>query len=885
MGPPAAVPVDAADAFPETRRYRFKNRLLGPPLTTERLSVERLGRPTALAVLSSDVISSSAYATEEALIPLVQVVGVAAFSLIIPVTVAVIVVLAFVTLSYLEVVKVYTKAGGAYVVSRENFGPRIAQIAAMSLLVDYTLTVAVSVAAGVAALTSVFPALAPDTTWISVVLVLLICYANLRGVREAGRVFAVPTYFFVANMAILIFVGGFRAIAGQLHAHSVHVSGAFHLGHPGSGLLYGAGLFVILRSFASGGSALTGTEAISNGVSVFRRPESRNARITMMWMATILGSLVLGMSALAAITHPVPRVSGTPTVIAQIAKYVYGHAALGNVGFVLLQAATMLILVLAANTSFTGFPYLASFAAADSYLPRQLNRRGHRLVFSTGILALTVVSILLLIVTNAQVDALIPLYAVGVFTGFTMAGFGMLRFHLRTRQPHWRRRAIINGAAGVLSGIVDLIIIVTKFSEGAWAVVIIIPAGFAVLVRLHRQYTLEEKELEVNAAEATEAPPLRRHVVVVLVDALDVATARAIQYSRTLSPDELRAVHFDIDSRATRALEGEWRRLGFSRLPLDIVEVPDRRLARAAVELVAEAVADGDTQCTLLLPRRGFVWGWQRLLHDRTADKIASAVSQVPHVAATIVPYNLSRKLGAEVAAVAPARSGGRAAKGRRAGGPADDASGARPDEPVSGGTLRPAPPRGSWGVAVAGAPTGTPEGPGDAHGDAGLVPDASGAGGPAGGELGGGGPAPRPAVAHAPKGGPGPRADRKPARQQEPTAADRALERRSAGTAPIGEVEWRQRVKVAGRIRSVRVQPRGGTSNLECTLVDRTGQILLVFQGRPRIPGIEPGARLVAEGMAGSWGRRLAILNPDYELVAERDGGDLLGADGPESR
>src|SRR5579863_9335692 len=504
MTRPSAMPVDSAAAYPEPLRYRLKNKLLGPPLTTDRLAVERLGRPTALAVLSSDVISSSAYATEEALIPLVQVVGIAAFSLLVPVTIAVIVVLAFVTLSYLEVVKVYTKAGGAYVVARENFGPKIAQIAAISLLIDYTLTVAVSVAAGVAALTSVCPALTPETTWIAVVLVILICYANLRGVQEAGKLFALPTYFFIANMALLIVIGSYRAFAGQLVAHSIHVAGAFHAGLPGSGLFYGAGLFVVLRSFASGGSALTGTEAISNGVSVFRQPESRNARITMVWMATILGSLVLGMSSLAAITHPVPRTSGTPTVIAQIAKYVYGTGALGQTGFVLLQASTMLILVLAANTSFTGFPYLASFAAADSYLPRQLNRRGHRLVFSTGIIALTVVSIALLLITRAAVDSLIPLYAIGVFTGFTMAGFGMLRYHLRTKEPHWRRGAVINGAAGVLSGIVDIIIIVTKFAEGAWAIVVIIPLGFAILLRLHRQYMREEKELEVNLARPAE---------------------------------------------------------------------------------------------------------------------------------------------------------------------------------------------------------------------------------------------------------------------------------------------------------------------------------------------------------------------------------------------
>ena len=436
-------------------------------------------------------------------------------------------------------------------------------------------------------------------------------------------------------------MGAVKAVAGQLHAHPIHLAGAVSIGHPGSGLLYGAGLFVLLRSFASGGSALTGTEAISNGVSVFREPEARNARITMVVMAMILGSLVLGVSALAAIVHPVPFVAGTPTVVSQIAKYVYGTAGLGNVLYVVLQASTVLILVLAANTSFTGFPFLASFAAEDSYLPRQLTKRGHRLVFSTGILLLTVVSVVLLLITRARVDSLIPLYAIGVFTGFTMAGAGMFKYHLTQKEPQWRRRAAINGAAAVLSFIVDVIIVVTKFTEGAWAIVVILPLGVILLLRLHHQYSMEQEQLEVGAARASEAPILRRHVVVVLVDRLDLAVARAIQYARTLTPDDLRAVHFEIDSKVSRQLQEDWSRLGLSRLPLDVVECPDRRLARAAIELVADTVADGDTECTVLLPRRGYRSAWERFLHDRTADKIAAVVSQVPHVSATIVPYNL----------------------------------------------------------------------------------------------------------------------------------------------------------------------------------------------------------------------------------------------------
>ncbi len=786
---PEIVPAQVAERLPETLRYRLKNRILGPPIATERQSTERLGRPTALAILSSDVISSSAYATEQILFVLVRAVGIAAFSLVMPITFAVIAVLIFVTLSYLEVVKVYTKAGGAYVVSRENFGPKVAQVAVMSLLIDYTLTVAVSVAAGVAALTSVFPALTRDngTVWISAGLVVLIAYINLRGVREAGRVFALPTYFFVANMVILIGFGTIRAISGTLRAHSlVGHPGAVDIGRPGNGLLLGASVFVVMRAFASGGSALTGTEAISNGVSVFRKPEARNARITMVWMSVILGSLVLGVGALAAIVHPVPYLNGTPTVVSQIAKYVYGTSAFGKTLYVLLQGATMLILVLAANTSFTGFPYLASFAAEDSYLPRQLMKRGHRLVFSTGIIVLTAASVALLVVTRAQVDKLIPLYAIGVFTGFTMAGLGMAKYHIKHKENGWKRRFAINGTAGVLSGIVDVIIAVSKFGEGAWIVVILLPAGVAALLLLHRQYSTEQTELEEGALVACEAPVLRRHAVIVLIDRLDLATARAIQYARTLTPDTLRIVHFAVDPKEPAGLEQEWRRLGLSRLPLDIIECPDRRLARASLELAAEAAADGQTEVTILLPRRGFTSGWRRLLHDRSADRIAAAVGILGHVNATIVPYQLSESLG-------PFTWAGRM--------------------------------RGLSRIMRAGEESRHKED------------------------------------------------SRRSARARARLGSDAGGMPRVEGTTPIGDVQWRQRVRVAGRIHSVRVPTRTDTANLECTLVDGTGSILLVFQGRRQVPGLRQGARLVAEGMVGAWMGGSAMLNPDYELLAGVEG------------
>ena len=593
--------------LPESLSYRLKKALLGPPLVTERLSVERLSKPMALGVLSPDCISSTAYGSEEILFVLVRAIGVAAFSLLLPITLAIIVVLLFVTLSYREVVMVYTRAGGSYVVARENFGVKVAQVAAVALIIDYIVTVAVQVAAGTDALTSAIPVLA-SPWWlpvlISVSVVAVMCYGNLRGIREAGRVFALPTYLFVTATASLIIIGLIRAALGQLHAHAIPLhQGVVPLGRSGSGLFYGAGVIIVLRAFANGGSSLTGLEAISNGVSNFRPPEGPNARRVLVIMAIILGSLVSGVSLLAHITHAVPYLNGSPTVLSQEAKYVFGFPAwYGRFGFYLVQAATMLILWTGGNTSFNGFPNLASFVAEDSFLPRQLTRRGHRLVFSNGIILLTIAAEALLIGTKAQLNILVGVYAVGVFTGFTLAGFGMSKHHLRLRETGWKHKLVINGFAGVLSLSVVLIFVIVKFREGVWIVVVLFIILVPTLIRLHKQYDEERKELEENVGRAAVAPILRRHVVLVFVDRLDLAAARALQYARTLSPDELRAVHFVLDSALAAELEHQWVELGLSRFPLDIVECPDRRLARASMELVAEAAADGQTEVSVLLP-------------------------------------------------------------------------------------------------------------------------------------------------------------------------------------------------------------------------------------------------------------------------------------------
>ena len=638
---PSRTDTTLAANLPESLRYRVKRVLLGPPLVSDQLQGQRLGKPTALAVLSSDVMSSSAYASEEMLRVLVPIAGLAAFSIVTPMTAAILAVLAVVTICYRDVVRSYPKAGGSYVVSRDNFGPNVAQIAGAALLISYTITVAVSVAAGSDAIISAAPGLKNYAVAMSVLFVVLLAFGNLRGIREAGRVFAVPTYFFIANMAVLILFGLGREAAGDLPKAAPN-HGMLHLGHASGGLILGVSAFFLLRAFANGSSAMTGTEAISNGVSIFRQPQARNARTTLVLMSTILGVMFLGVSVLAALTHSVPFISGTPTVVSEIGKIVYGTSPAGRALFYSLQAATALILILAANTSFTGFPFLVSFVADDAFLPRKLTVRGHRLVFSNGVLLLAGASIALLLATDAKVAALIPMYAIGVFTGFTMAGAGMVAHHWRHRDHHWRKSVAVNAVAAVVCAVVVVVFAIAEFAQGAWVVVVVMPLIIFALVRTNREYREEDAVLEEGAAlAAAEAKVLRRHVVVILVDKIDLATARAIQYARTLTPDDLHAVHFNIDNKRAELLISRWQQLGLARLPLDVIDCPDRRLGRAALELAAE-LTDGVTEVTILLPRRAYGKAWSRILHDQTADRIVDIVSQLPHVNATIVPFHVA---------------------------------------------------------------------------------------------------------------------------------------------------------------------------------------------------------------------------------------------------
>ncbi|MGH9067024.1 MAG: DNA-binding protein, partial [Acidimicrobiales bacterium] len=466
----------------------------------------------------------------------------------------------------------------------------------------------------------------------------------LRGIREASRAFAFPTYFFSAFLVAIIIFGFIKVAMGTLPSLPLHPHGAVPLGHPGTGIFAGAGLFFILQAYANGGSALTGLEAISNGVSAFRPPEGLNARKVLVVMSTTLGFLVLGVSVLAHFTHAIPYLSGAPTVISQEAKLVLGGG-LGVIPYYFFQLASLLILWTGANTSFNGFPFLASFVAEDSFLPRQLMKRGHRLVFSNGIIVLAVVAIVLLVATGSSVDFLISFYAIGVFTGFTMAGAGMVKHHLDHREGRWRLKLAVNGSAACVAGAVVLIFASTKFLQGAWVVVVAFPILLWLLIRLNRQYRRERERLENGAERAAQARALRRHVVLVFVDRLDLAAARALQYARTIDPDEVRAVHFVLDDLASEHLRQQWEHLGLPKnVTLELRNCPSRRLLRDSVQLVAAEVVDGQTEVSVLLPRRAYSAGWSRLLHDRTADRIAGQVSRLPHANATIVPFQVEEE-------------------------------------------------------------------------------------------------------------------------------------------------------------------------------------------------------------------------------------------------
>jgi len=797
-----------ADELPETFWYSVKRRLLGPPLITEQLKEERLSKPLALGVLSCDGISSANYGSELILYELLPFFGLAAFTLLLPLTGVVLLGIFLVVMSYREVVSVYTRAGGSYVVARENFGPRVAQGAAVALMVDYVVTVAVQNSAGSAAILSTFPALAKplgDTATlllITVAATLLMCYVNLLGVRENGRTFALPTYLFSASVGLMIIVGLVREFFGGGLGQVTWHSGTVPIGHNTGTLISFAAILILARAFANGGSSLTGIEAVSNAVSALRPPEGRNARQILVAQGSIVFFLIAGISWLAHITHAVPYVSGVPTVVSQEADLVFGNSATGRILFYLVQAGAITILFTGGNTSFSGFPFLTSFVAEDSFLPRWLSKRGHRLVFSNGIIVLTVLALALVLAVGASTAKLVALYAIGVFTGFSMAGFGMVRYHLRQREPGWRRKLVINLTGGIYTALVVLIFAVVKFREGAWLVVIVFPIGVFAFIRLNRQYRHEARALENigerrAAGEGPRQPNYTRRVVIVFVDDFDLSTIAAIRYAKSLRPTVVRAVHFVIDNLQAEKLRAAW--LPDRSVSLEFVDCPDRRVARAAAELVRHEAEPPGTQVTAILPRRSFSPLLGRLLHDRTADKIAGVVSRVPNAAATIIPFDVQNRL--HVLQQRQAERDGTA--------------------PAS---LTPVP---------------GPPAPGDGDGELKHLELAAAAAAPA---------------------------DEKPEPLPGAGGYDRPVP--PPGVTPIGSIHQPGRTTVEGRVRVVEIRSVEQNSVLACEISDSTGDLTALFYGRSKIAGLMCGSRVRFRGPAGIKHGAPVMVNPAYELI-----------------
>src|SRR6266540_2286289 len=644
---------DSPQARYQALGYRAKRLLLGPPLQTAQLVHERISKRIALAVFSSDPISSTAYATEEMLL-VVVLAGSAGVALALPLAGGIALLLLVLVVSYRQVIRAYPRGGGAYMVSRDNLGGLWAMVCAAALLIDYVLTVAVSVSAGTAALASAIDPIGDWRVEISVAFIVVLAWVNLRGVKEAGKVFAVPTYVYIVSLGSVVVWGIFRTVVGGLGPIAYGAGEASRLVGAEQGTLAAVSLFLILHAFAAGTTALTGVEAIADGVPAFRPPEARNAQKTLVVMAVIMGSLFLGITFLAQRLQVHPFENGNPTLVAQIARYVLGGGS-GTVVFVFVQVATLFILVLAANTAFNGFPVLASFAAQDALLPRQLRKRGHRLVYSNGVLLLSGAAVFLVVAFSANVHRLIPLYAIGVVTSFTLAQAGMTRRHLRLREDGWRHGLLINGLGALVTFVVLCVIVITKFHHGAWMVVVAVPVILLLLDRTRRTYAAELAELKVEVSQRL-APPKPRHEVLVLLEDLDRAAIGALQYARQLNPLHLTAVHIALDPDHARRLAGLWARMNLP-VPLEVVDCPDRNLLACAQQTVGEFVRP-DTEVTVLVPRRGYAKFWHRVLHDRSSAGLFKVLGNIDGVNVVIVPFRLGRRpiLRAVAEQPAPAR-------------------------------------------------------------------------------------------------------------------------------------------------------------------------------------------------------------------------------------
>jgi amino acid transporter len=618
--------------MPSTYR-RFKQVLFGRPLPSERLEEERLDKKTALAVLSSDAISSVAYATDQILFVLGGAIGLAAVHFVLPISAVIVGLLVLVGLSYRQTVFAYPHGGGSYTVAKENLGVRAGLVAAAALLTDYILTVAVSISGGVAAITSAYPALGPHTVLVCSLAIIFLATVNLRGVRESGAAFSVPTYAFIVMMLLLLGVGAYRYWTG----HELAPLGAAFKVDPVSARPHGgmspitgfALVYLLLRGFAEGCAAMTGTEAISNGVMAFKQPAQKNAAITLGWMVGLLALFFLGVSFLAQHYQVMPTMQ--QTVLSTLGHHVFGGGPL----YYALQYSTFAVLVLAANTAFADFPRLAGILATDRFMPRQLAARGDRLAFSNGILTLAFVALLLVWLFNGDTNALVPLYAIGVFVCFTLSQAGMVMHWRNTRDAGWKWKATLNGVGAVATALVSIIQVVTKFTAGGWIVALIIPLIILLLQKIHRHYT--EFAEEIRFTGQSPIMPLH-HTVVVPVNGITKATAGALVYATTIS-SEVVAVYVEVDKRETSRMQAAWEEWDIG-VPLEVVPSPFRSILKPLVQYVENLrmVSPGEL-VTIVVPEVVPRKWWEHLLHNKTALYIRTAFLFKPNVVVTAIPY------------------------------------------------------------------------------------------------------------------------------------------------------------------------------------------------------------------------------------------------------
>lgn len=608
------------------RLYALKRLFVGSPLTTAHARHERLSKVTGLAIFASDNLSSVTYATEEILWVLL-LAGTGALAVSAPLGFAIAVVIAIVISSYRQTVLAYPQGASDYIVSKDNLGTLPGLTAGSALLIDYTLTVAVSVSAGVAAITSAVPGLYPQRVLLGVLCVGGIAVANLRGVRESGRLFALPTYLFIGGFLGLVAMGFLRYFwLGVSPAPSP----------PPAPVIEGTttlGLFLLLRAFSSGAVALTGIEAVADGVMAFKPPEVKNARVVLAWLGTVMITLFVGVTVLASLYQISP--SNTETVVSQLAWQVFG----GGAAYYYIQIVSMVILVLAANTAFADFPRLSYFMARDGFLPRQFANRGDRLVFSNGIIILGLAAALLIVIFQGSTHALIPLYAVGVFTSFTLSQASMVRRWIVRKPPGWWWRATINGLGATTTGLVMSIVAVTKFVHGAWIVVVLVAGFIAVFSMVRRHYRRVAEQLSLEGYGG--APPIR-HTVLVLVGDLHKGVVHALEYAKTLSPDA-KAVYVELDPERTPKLEEKWGKWGGG-APLVVLTSPYRSLLGPFLDYLNHIQGQGQNHVvTIVLPEFIPARWWQHLLHNQTALLIKGALLFRKNVVVTDVPYHLRR--------------------------------------------------------------------------------------------------------------------------------------------------------------------------------------------------------------------------------------------------